>query len=208
MLSPGHYYPEQAAAAEPVVLFVRRHWFAFVGWALLIAVMALVPIPVLVIVGSTLGSASASASVRALVVFGISMYLLMTLAIFLVAWIDFYLDSTIVTEKRLVDVHQNGLFNHRVSEQSLLKVQDVTVRVRGPWQTFFQFGTVYVETAGEAPNFEMNNLPHPHHVANTITELHNRLLEQGFTSGSDQGKHQPVGSDQALRRIRHDAAAS
>ena len=187
MLSPGHYYPEQAAAAEPVVLFVRRHWFSFIGWVLLIVVMTLIPIALLIGLGIGDGLGGFSPSVRAIVIVGTSMYLLMTLAIFLVAWIDFYLDTTIVTEKRLVDVHQNGLFNHRVSEQSLLKVQDVTVRIRGPWQTFFQYGTVYVETAGEAPNFEMNNLPRPHHVANTITELHTKLLEKGFVS-SDRDK--------------------
>ena len=202
MLSPGHYYPEQGAAAEPVVLFVRRHWFAFVGWSIVLIVMSLIPVGIVSAITSTIGLSSLSLTVRTLLVFGSSMYLLMTLAIFLVAWIDFYLDTTIVTEKRLVDVHQNGLFNHRVSEQSLLKVQDVTVRVLGPWQTFFQYGTVYVETAGEAPNFEMDNLPHPHHVANTITELHNRLLAQGF--GSQEKDEQK----ERLRQLRHDSATS
>lgn len=199
MLSPGHYYPEQAAAGEPVVLFARRHWFAFVGWGIAVSVLALLPLIILSVINRTVGWGVLDPIVRIVVIVGVSMELLMTLAIFLVAWIDFYLDTTIVTEKRLVDVHQNGLFNHRVSEQSLLKVQDVTVRVRGPWQTFFQYGTVYVETAGEAPNFEMNNLPRPHHVANTITELHTRLLEKGFVSPNTE-------SDEQQRRAHQESA--
>ncbi len=169
------------------------------GWAITVAVMALIPLTIVVFLVETVGWATLSPVARALIIVGSSMELLMTLAIFLVAWIDFYLDSTIVTEKRLVDVHQNGLFNHRVSEQSLLKVQDVTVRIRGLWQTFFQYGTVYVETAGEAPNFEMNNLPHPHHVANTITEFHNRLLAQGFSPSAPDDA-------QTLRRLRQESA--
>ena len=201
MLAPGHYYPEQAAAAEPVILFVRRHWFSFIGWVILLAGITIMPLVILIVLGSTIGLNNLSSAARAILVFGVSMYFLMTLAIFLVAWIDFYLDTTIITEKRLVDVHQNGLFNHRVSEQSLLKVQDVTVRVRGPWQTFFQYGTVYVETAGEAPNFEMNNLPHPHHVANTITELHNRMLEHGFAGSTKE-------APELARRLRHESASS
>ncbi len=180
MLPAGHYYPQQSSAPEPVVIFVRRHWFAFASWILLLAVMVIAP---LVLLGALLGGGlfpALTQTVRVVIVLGFSAYYLFTLAVFLVAWIDFYLDTTLVTRRRLVDIHQSGLFNHRVSEQSLLRVQDVSVRVEGLLQTFFQMGTVYVETAGEAPNFILKNLPHPHHVANTIMELHNKLVQEGY----------------------------
>lgn len=180
MLARGHYYPEQAGAAEPVVLFIRRHWFSFASWMVLITVMAVSPIVLVSLITSGTTIFVTSLTARTLLVLALSAYYLFTLAVFLVAWIDYYLDTTIVTRRRLVDIHQNGLFNHRVSEQSLLRVQDVSVRIQGPFQTFFQFGSVYVETAGEAPNFMMRNLPHPHHVANIILELHNRLVQEGF----------------------------
>ncbi len=185
MLPHGHYYPNQTGHPEPVIMFVRRHWVTFVSWAILIFLMALAPILVRVFVLSNINLATESSTVRTLLIAGGSSYYLFTLAVFLAAWIDYYLDVTIVTEHRLVDIHQNGLFNHRVSEQSLLRVQDVTVRMQGPYQTFFQYGTVYVETAGEAPNFTMRNLPKPMHVANTIVELHNELIDQGLIGPDD-----------------------
>lgn len=182
MLLTGHYYPEQTNAAEPVVHFARSHWVAFGSWAIVLTIMVITPLVVGLIFGSSLESTSRSLELRTFLILGLSAYYLFTLAVFLATWIDFYLDATIITQKRLVDVQQHGLFNHRVSEQSLLRVQDVSVRVRGPLQTFFQYGTVYVETAGEAPNFDMHNLPHPHQVANIILELHHRMVAEGYPS--------------------------
>lgn len=188
MLSRGRYFPEQAATGEPVILFVRRHWFSFSTWLILTVIMLATPLFLLPLIVSASPTARATVEFRTLLTLATSAYYLFILAVFLVAWIDYYLDVTIVTPKRLVDVHQNGLFNHQISEQSLLRVQDVSVRVQGPFQTFFQYGTVYVETAGEAPNFVMRNLPRPSHVASTIIELHNQLVEHGFTASEDQPK--------------------
>lgn len=180
MLTRGRYYPEQEASVEPIVIFVRRHWFSFFPWIILIAVMAICPIIVLTVLATSINFNTLESPSRVFIILLTSTYYLFTLSVFLVAWIDYYLDVTIVTSKRLVDIHQNGLFNHRVSEQSLLRVQDVSVRVEGPFQTFFKFGTVYVETAGEAPNFEMVNLPNPNYIADTILKLHYKLVEEGY----------------------------
>jgi len=189
MLPRGSSFPHQTAHAEPVALFIRRHWFSFFTWGVLTLAMILAPI---VAMASVIGIASFtnfSRTQQTVLILGASAYYLFVLAVFLVAWIDYYLDVTILTERRLIDIHQSGLFNHRVSEQSLLRVQDVSVRVKGPLQTFFRFGTVYVETAGEAPNFVMQNLPDPNRVANKIIELHNRLIDQGYQGDSDAAPH-------------------
>ena len=199
MLSPGYYYPEQTKMSEPVVLFVRRHWAAFVAWAAIIVVMCLAPITILVIIFSQISFADMPIAAQKLMICALSAYYLFVLAVFLAAWIDYYLDATIVTERRLVDIHQNGLFNHRISEQSLLRVQDVSVRMQGPFQTFLHYGTVYVETAGEAPNFIMSNMPNPNKVANTIVELHNCLIEQGIETSDLPGAEI---ASQRVQRIR------
>ena len=199
MLAPGHYYPEQTKMSEPVVLFVRRHWAAFAVWAAIIFIMCCAPVVLLVIASNSMSLLDLSTVSQKLVICCISAYYLFVLAVFLAAWIDYYLDTTVITERRLVDIHQNGLFNHRISEQSLLRVQDVSVRVQGPFQTFFRFGTVYVETAGEAPNFIMYNLPNPNQVANTIVELHNRLIEQGIDVPD---LIDPDGSGKKIQRLR------
>lgn len=192
MLTRGHYYADQTAQGEAMVLFVRRHWFSFFSWGILVFFMVLAPIIVFGVSLSQVNILALSQTARTAIITGTSAYYLFVLAVFLAAWIDYYLDVTIVTEQRLVDIHQNGLFNHRISEQSLLRVQDVSVRVRGPFQTMFQFGTVYVETAGEAQNFIMNNLPKPNQVANTIIELHKRLTDQSFAKADDIGTQRPV----------------
>lgn len=185
MLPRGLSFPDQTAHSEPVALFVRRHWIAFFSWGILIACMLLGPVVVALFLAGLGAIPALTKEQQTFIILGGSAYYLFVLAVFLAAWIDYYLDVTIVTERRLVDIHQNGLFNHRVSEQSLLRVQDVSVKVKGLVQTFFRFGTVYVETAGEAPNFVMQNLPNPNQVANKIIELHNQLIDQGYDTNSD-----------------------
>jgi dephospho-CoA kinase len=50
--------------------------------------------------------------------------------------------------------------------------------MEGFWQKFFRVGTVYVETAGEQPNFRMTNIKHPIEVANSIMQIHEELVEE------------------------------
>lgn len=194
MLARGHYYADQGTKNEPMVLFVRRHWFSFLPWAILVLFIVLAPIILFSISLGQTNILALSQTIRVSIILGTSAYYLFALAIFLAVWIDFYLDVTIVTEQRLIDIHQDGLFNHRISEQSLLRVQDVSVRVLGPFQTMMQFGTVYVETAGEEQNFVMVNLPKPNLIADKIMDLHHQLVDRGFKTIDDVGEGRPRSS--------------
>ncbi|MCA9388291.1 PH domain-containing protein [Candidatus Berkelbacteria bacterium] len=160
---------------EDILIFVRRHWIAFVNWLVFLAIMLLIPptvFGILVFVGQTsflLGEKLVYLTLLS------STILLFSAAVFMVAWIEYYLDVSIITTDRLVTIRQIGLFNRRVAELSLLRIQDVSAQMNGYLQSFFQFGTVIVETAGETPNFVMYNVPKPHLVANTILMVHDRL---------------------------------
>jgi uncharacterized membrane protein YdbT with pleckstrin-like domain len=174
VLDRGNYFSGQSRD-EKIVLFVRRHWMAFAPWALITFILLIIPIIAYFYIYST--------------VFGLvgiywiiviySIYYLSVLAIFLNSWLNYYLNTTIVTTDHLVDIRQNGLFNRQVAEQSLLRVQDVSSRMKGILQTFFRYGRVFVETAGDTPNFELNNVPRPYKVANTIIGLHQDLIKNG-----------------------------
>ena len=159
---------------EEILIFVRRHWMPFTLWLFLIVIMLLIPIVGTVVIVVAFPTLRGDSLIY-LALCG-SAYLLLVNAIFLTAWIEQYLDVSIITTDRLVHIRQVGLFNRRVSELSLARVQDVSAHMHGYLQSIFQFGTVIVETAGGSgtPDFVIRNVAKPHVVANTILMIHDR----------------------------------
>ena len=100
---------------------------------------------------------------------------------FFIGWVDYYLDAWIVTNDRIINIEQNGLFNRVISEQRLYRVQDVTAEVGGIIKTFFNFGTVFIQTAGEVGRFNFEEIPEPYLVKKIILELHEKALHQEYT---------------------------
>lgn len=204
---PGQYEGEQ------VLIFVRRHWMAFVGWIFVALIMSIIPVAsVLTLLaingpGFFVGSRLIYTSMIVCAAF------LVTNAVFLTAWIEHYLDVAIITPERLIHVTQIGLFNRYVAELSLLRVQDVSARTNGYIETLLQYGQVIVESAGEAPNFVITFAPKPHIIANTILTLHDRLANADGLSDREDGQRRStqaptgnVGIREHSLHIREDLA--
>jgi uncharacterized membrane protein YdbT with pleckstrin-like domain len=97
---------------------------------------------------------------------------------FLFAWLflfqyfmDYYLDTWIVTSRRIINIEQSGLFHRTMSELRLYRVQDVTASINGLWATMFNYGEVEVQTAGEKLRFTFEQVRHPNDVSKAILEL-------------------------------------
>jgi len=172
---------------EQLVLFIRRHWLSFLPWIIFIGLMIIIPIIMFTSLRDVIVQ-SFSGPGKIYLIVGFSSYLLIAFAVYLTAWISFYLNVVIITPEHLVDIRQSGLFNRRVSEQSLLRVQDVSAHMSGLFQTFFNYGSVNVETAGEAPNFAMPSIPNPSKVANTILKLHEELVQKSGYEDADSAE--------------------
>ncbi len=84
---------------------------------------------------------------------------------------DYYLDIDIVTNDRIVDIVQKGLFGRSVAELDLTRVQDVQSEIKGIIPTLLDYGTVVVQTAAEVENFRFEQVSHPHKVRQRILEM-------------------------------------
>ncbi len=209
MLTREQYFPGQSPE-EQVALFIRRHWVAFLPWLLFSPVLFTIFTVVALIMWFSppdiLGFAPQT--IRAFVaILGGTFYLSLMFSL-LRSWMSFYLDVTIVTERRLVDIEQEGIFSRRIAEQSLLRVQDVSARQQGFLQHLLNYGNLYIETAGEQPNFELHNIPRPNDIAKTILDLHDRLVGAGgheVEIGIAEGSYGPlrVGSEAGPAPLRH-----
>jgi len=190
MLNRGSYFSGQSRD-EKVILFRKRHWITFLPWVF-VSIFLLTAVPIVVyytIVDYFMDISSFEVIFRQkpavywLIIIYTS-WILSVFAIFLYAWMNYYLNTTIITAEHLVDIRQNGWFNHKVAEQSLLRVQDVSANMRGIFQTAFKYGKVVVETAGDTPNFEIPSIPKPYRVANVIMKLHQNLVENNNQQSS------------------------
>lgn len=86
-------------------------------------------------------------------------------------FMDYWLDMWILTNQRIINIEQNGLFSRTTSELRLYRVQDVTAEVNGFVKTILDFGMVYVQTAGEKVYFTFEDVPHPNQIAKNVLEL-------------------------------------
>ncbi len=85
---------------------------------------------------------------------------------------DFFLDMWIVSNKRIVDINQSGLFSRNSAELSLDKIQDVTVDVRGVLPTIFGYGNISLQTAGTEREFMMSSVSNPNKAKDIIMKAY------------------------------------
>ena len=176
------YFPSQTSE-EKIFLLIRKHWFNYLIFVFL-AILMLVPVIVIIFYLSE-NSNQVSVNTTVFLIIITSGALLLTVAIELYGFVDYYLDIYIVTDQRLVDISQNGLFSRDISELQIRQVQDVSAHVEGFFDTLLHFGDVYIQTAGDRENFIFSSIPHPYSVSKQIIDLHERATQ-------DQEEESPI----------------
>ena len=94
------------------------------------------------------------------------------LAAGLFIWFRYYYTYLIVTNLKLIEIEQKGLFNRNTSTLELIRVEDVKGLVRGVLATFLRYGDVLVETAGATEsNFLFEKIPNASYVSTQVLKL-------------------------------------
>lgn len=166
-----HTFPEQQPG-EQIILFLRRHWFVFFIDVLRVVGLAVIPIVIFHFWTATFQPELAADSLGyiGLVLSG-SLYYIFLWVLLYDYWLDFDLDFFVVTDKRVVDVEQSGLFNRTVAAENINRVQDVTSEVKGFFPTMLRYGNVYVQTAGAKHRFVFKQVSHPETVVSQLLKL-------------------------------------
>lgn len=177
---------------EKVLLVLHRHWVVLLKDLLIFIALIGLPAVVFFVAKNTLGWELATGSLGYIVlVMGGSLYCLFIWNLTFGYWLDYLLDYFVVTDQRVVDIDQEGLFNRTVAEQPLYRVQDVTTEVRGVWQTVLRYGNVYIQTAAEKQRFVFEQVPHPEEVAKQIITL-SELAASNNEKRSNEQPSQPL----------------
>lgn len=162
--------------SEKVINIIRKHWFAYVIFWLLSTFM-IIPLIVAIIYWFNYQATLNEIWGNLLILFG-SAYCLFIMGLLIYGFTDFYLDVYIITDRRIVDITQNGFFKRTISELNLRQIQDVNAEVNGLMSTLLHFGNVHIQTAGEQPNFIFESIPHPYQTSKKILDLHEAYLKK------------------------------
>jgi len=166
---PARLSFENQMVKEKVILLLRRHWVTNLRWIAIVLLMIIVP-----------------GLLRLLPPFGwlpgrfklvlTMMWYLFVLAFILEEFFSWYFSVNIITDERVIDVDFVSLIYKRVSDAEIVNIEDVTYEMGGIAGTMFSYGTVYVQTAAEAREFEFESVPRPALVVKVLQKL--RLEEK------------------------------
>lgn len=161
---------------EKIILEIRKHWFILFAEALFL-VLLIVSSIVVFFVASTTINLSKVIDWHIQLSLAAAWFLLIWIAFFII-WTDYYLDVFILTDKRIIDIEQKGIFSREISTLRLDRIQDVTVEVKGIIATLLNFGDICIQTAGEEKRFIIKEIPRPYKIKASLMAEYNEAIER------------------------------
>ena len=152
---------------EEVILLLRRHLFTILLPLALFGLAGFVPVVVGIIFWSYLLAHG-----------WLELFLFISSVWFLGFWLAIFysltiytLDTVIITDRRIIDSDQRGLFNRKISELHGHRIQDVSTHTNGLIETILKFGDITVQTAASEKQFVFHQMPRPERVKDVIMQI-------------------------------------
>jgi hypothetical protein len=159
---------------EKIYLVVRAHWFHFfqkiLAWLILVAALILFQR-----FGRTTAPALFEGELGQVTALFTQVYVMILVLSLFLLFVFYYLNIQVITNIRIVDIDQVGLFSHAVTELHISKIEDVTSETNGVFGTVFNYGMVYVQTAGTTARFEFDHVPSPTAIEKLVLDLYEKL---------------------------------
>lgn len=149
---------------EEVVLVLRQHPITLLGKILTIIGLALVPfifpnLPLKDFIPD---------SYKAAMILG---WFTMLSGIALETFLVWFFSVFIITDERIIDVDFISLLYKDISSAKIDVIQDISSKTGGLMATIVDYGTVYIQTAGESTEIQFENVPQPAKVAAILNEM-------------------------------------
>ncbi len=174
---------------EKVIRVLHRDIFVAVRRIILFILLLLLPILLLAVGNALFPDLVYYQTTMIIVGLSLSAYLLFIWLLLFFSMIDYLLDIWVITDRRIIDVQQNGFFSRKISEQMLSKIQDISSDTSGFWPTVWKYGDLTVQTAAEQNKFFFEEIPDPEGVRDLLI----RLAADAATSTSNQvASHEAV----------------
>lgn len=165
----------QLQSGETVMRSVRKHWFVLLASLIPFALLAYLPTLFLPFVHFIAANVPHSGQVatfdiaqNGIVRFVYGLWLLMLWSAAFNTVTRYYLNQWVITNTRIIEIHQYGYFSREVSSLLLVRVQDVSSDVEGLFGTLLGYGRIEVQSAGEQEHFTMDDIAGPQELRDLI----------------------------------------
>lgn len=149
---------------EQIYLAIRSHWITNIRWIIIFVFMMFIPL-----LFKYLNFFDFLPFNYQLVLL-LFWYLITFISAF-ESFLSWYFDLFIITNHRVIDIDFNNLLNRHFAEADLSVIQDTSSSVRGVLGTFFNFGDVLIQTAGETNQINFEKIANPEKVIKLLKEL-------------------------------------
>ena len=149
---------------ESIVLVIRSHWIIYVPQIAMGFFVLLLPTLIYLSISATEGS----------IVFLTGMTItsvMIAITLFMYAFLRWYYNVDIVTDKRVLDLDFHSIISHSLAEARLNKIVDITHKQMGIVGSVFDIGTIHIQTAGTVAEIDFDKIPRPRDVQNILYEL-------------------------------------
>jgi hypothetical protein len=95
-------------------------------------------------------------------------------AIFAYAWLNFlrwYFEVGIITNERILDIDFKSILYKEVSITNISNIEEIASRSGGYLGALFNYGNIYIKTAGANEDIEFHNAPNPTIIIKLINKL-------------------------------------
>lgn len=164
---------------EHIIMIMHRHWAVLLLPIISTLLVAIVP-PVILLSLAGLSPLPLAALSSTLGFFVLILLWLLLIAVLLSEFVYYWLDVWILTNERIIDIEQRGLFHREISEFGVENVQDVTVETPTFLATALQFGTISIHTAGDK-SFVVRDVPHADRIRELVITTARTATRHGGT---------------------------
>lgn len=101
-------------------------------------------------------------------------------------FLSYFFNVGVVSNRRILDIDFSSVLFKQISETRLERIEDITASSGGYVASLFNYGNIYIQTAGETVNFEFLDSPRPGDVVRIINELAARRAREVAAKGGHQ----------------------
>lgn len=161
---------EDLEGDEKLLLLLRRHFNTNIHWVFIAFVLLLIPLLLIPLQKHLEIFSFFELPARFFVIFTIFYYLLVFTYGF-VNFISWYFNVSLITNKRVIDITFYDLVYKSVAATKVSLLQDASFIQAGVLRSLFDYGDVFVQTAGTLDNFSFPGVPKPEKVVRILEGL-------------------------------------
>lgn len=156
---------------ETIILFLRSHFITNISWIIFTVILVVLPLIITLFLPLfKIDFFSSPTVIRFTTVYVLFYYLLIFSYVF-ISFLHWFYNVFIISSARVVDIDYSDIVVHNIAITNLSHIEDVNYTQSGFIPTLFNYGNVFVQTAGNERNFEALSVPKPREATHIIGDL-------------------------------------